>query len=209
MSLFIIAIAFLIAYLLGAIPSAVWFGKGFYGIDVRQHGSGNSGATNTFRVLGKKPGTLVLLFDIMKGWAATMLAVLLLHYGFIESDQKVLFQLLLGMTAVLGHIYPVYLGFKGGKGVATLLGMMLAIHPLAALTSLGVFVVVLLLTRFVSLGSILGALSFPLLLLAGLYGHESWLLIGFGALLALLVLYTHRQNISRLLRGSENKVKLW
>jgi acyl phosphate:glycerol-3-phosphate acyltransferase len=202
--------AFVIAYLLGAIPTAVWFGKLAFGTDVRQHGSGNSGATNTFRVLGKGPGSFVLFFDILKGFLAAMLAVVLVRYAAIPDEQLVTYQLLLGLTAVLGHIYSVYLRFKGGKGVATLLGMMLAIHPWAALASLGVFIIVLLATRYVSLGSMLGALSFPLwLLLPGFNLHPQGnppVLIAFGFVLAGLVFYTHRQNIQRLRSGTESKV---
>ena len=133
MDLLLIAVLFITAYLIGSICTAVWIGKAYYGIDIRQHGSGNSGATNTFRVLGKKPGTIVMLIDIFKGWFATSLAGLLVIFNVVEADNLIVYKLIMGALAVLGHIFPVYERFKGGKGVATLLGMMLAIHLEVAL----------------------------------------------------------------------------
>src|SRR5687768_13215686 len=121
----------LFAYLLGSIPSAVWIGKRFYGIDVREFGSGNAGATNTFRVLGKKAGIPVLLIDIFKGWLAVQLAYLSSYR--IDSVEFVNLELVLGIAALIGHIFPVYVGFRGGKGIATLLGVVIGVHPYAAL----------------------------------------------------------------------------
>ncbi|AKQ47350.1 acyl-phosphate glycerol 3-phosphate acyltransferase [Rufibacter radiotolerans] len=198
----------LLAYLIGSIPTAVWVGKSFYGIDVRQHGSGNAGATNTFRVLGKKPGTIVMLVDIFKGWLASSLAGLLVNWGAISPDHLIQFKLLLGVVAVLGHIFPVYVGFKGGKGVATLMGMVLAVDLPVALLCLGIFVVVLLLTKYVSLSSMLAAISFPLLLLLPMFRPEDPLLLVFGVLIALMVVLTHKKNIDRLLRGVESKANI-
>src|SRR5688572_16205476 len=123
MDFLLIGIFALVAYLVGAVPTALWVGKAFYGIDIREHGSGNSGATNTFRVLGKKPGSVVMLVDIFKGWTATSLVGFLVIFNAIPAENVVPFQLLYGFLAVLGHVFPVYAGFKGGKGVATLLGM--------------------------------------------------------------------------------------
>jgi acyl phosphate:glycerol-3-phosphate acyltransferase len=208
MDILIIAFFLLTAYLIGAIPTAVWVGKTFYGIDVRQHGSGNAGATNTFRVLGKKPGSFVMAVDIFKGWAATSLAYLLVPAGAIEADQLVLFKIIMGVLAVVGHIFPVYVGFKGGKGVATLMGMVLAIHLEAALICLGIFIVVLLISKYVSLGSMIAAIAFPLLLLLPRFHPDEPLLIVFGFLLSLMVVLTHKKNINRLLQGQESKANI-
>lgn len=208
MDILIIAFFLLAAYLIGAIPTAVWVGKTFYGVDVRQHGSGNAGATNTFRVLGKKPGAFVMAVDIFKGWAATSLAHLLVTAGVIEPDKLVLFKMIIGVLAVMGHIFPVYVGFKGGKGVATLMGMVLAIHLEAALICLAIFLVVLLISRYVSLGSMIAAIAFPLLLLLPRFHPEEPLLTVFGFLLALMVVLTHKKNIGRLLQGQESKANI-
>jgi acyl phosphate:glycerol-3-phosphate acyltransferase len=208
MDILIIAFFLLTAYLIGAIPTAVWVGKTFYGIDVRQHGSGNAGATNTFRVLGKKPGAFVMTVDIFKGWAATSLAYFLVPAGAIEADQLVLFKIIMGVLAVAGHIFPVYVGFKGGKGVATLMGMVLAIHLEAALICLAIFIVVLLISKYVSLGSMMAAIAFPLLLLLPRFHPDEPLLIVFGFLLSLMVVLTHKKNINRLLQGQESKANI-
>jgi acyl phosphate:glycerol-3-phosphate acyltransferase len=210
MDVLIIGGLLLSAYLIGAIPTAVWVGQAYYGIDVRQHGSGNAGATNTFRVLGKKPGTLVMLVDIFKGWTATSLAGFLVIMDVIPEQQLLVFKLLMGSLAVVGHIFPVYAGFKGGKGVATLLGMVLAIQTEAALVCLGIFVVVLLLSKYVSLGSMLAAVAFPILLFLPYFNPEKHtLLIVFGFLIAVMVVLTHRKNINRLLHGVESKANLF
>jgi len=208
MELFIIFAFLVAAYLLGAIPTAVWVGQAYYGIDVRQHGSGNAGATNTFRVLGKKPGAFVMLVDILKGWAATSLANFLVMLEVISPEKLVLFKIIMGILAVIGHIFPVYVGFKGGKGVATLMGMVLAIQPVAALICLGIFMVVLLVFKYVSLGSMLAAVAFPLLLLLPRFHPDEPLLIVFGFILSLLVILTHKKNIGRLLQGQESKIYL-
>jgi glycerol-3-phosphate acyltransferase PlsY len=208
MDILLIVFLLLAAYLIGAIPTAVWVGKTFYGIDVRQHGSGNAGATNTFRVLGKKPGAFVMAVDIFKGWAATSLAHVLVMYGAIEADKLILFEMIMGVLAVLGHIFPVYVGFKGGKGVATLMGMVLAIHLEAALVCLGIFIVVLLISKYVSLGSMIAAIAFPLLLLLPHFHPDEPLLIVFGFVLSLMVVLTHKKNINRLLQGQESKANI-
>ncbi|GAA4311691.1 glycerol-3-phosphate 1-O-acyltransferase PlsY [Nibribacter koreensis] len=197
---------FLAAYLIGALPTAVWVGQAYYGIDVREHGSGNAGATNTFRVLGKKPGAVVMLVDIFKGWTATSLAGFLLIFGAISPEQVVLYKILLGTLAVIGHVFPVYVGFKGGKGVATLMGMVLAVQTDVALICLGIFIIVLIAFKYVSLGSMLAAIAFPLLLLLPQFKPEEPLLMIFGVLIALLVIFTHRKNITRLLQGVESKI---
>src|ERR1700761_12778 len=147
----------ILAYLCGSIPTAVWIGQAFYGVDVREYGSGNAGATNTFRVLGKKAGIPVMLLDILKGWTATNLAYFIgvSTTGSYNSVAYTNYALALGIAAVMGHLFPVFAGFRGGKGIATLLGMVLAIHLQAALLCIFVFIVTLFITRYVSLGSIL------------------------------------------------------
>jgi glycerol-3-phosphate acyltransferase PlsY len=199
----------LAAYLIGSIPSAVWFGKIFHKIDVREHGSGNPGATNTFRVLGKRAGTIVLLFDIAKGMLATSLAVLLLNYGAIPEEKLVLTKLIFGIIAVFGHIFSVFLKFKGGKGVATLFGMMLGIQAPVALISLAIFLLTLISSKYVSLGSIVAALSFPLMLLfVPRFQTGEPILVMFGFFLALVVIWSHHKNIRRIRDGEESKTYL-
>ncbi|MBL3657796.1 glycerol-3-phosphate 1-O-acyltransferase PlsY [Fulvivirga sediminis] len=204
-----IIIAILISYLLGSIPSAVWFGKALYGIDVREHGSGNPGATNTFRVLGKKAGIIVMLADIVKGMAASSVAVILMNLQFIDENNLVTFKLILGVVGVIGHIFSVFLHFKGGKGVATLLGMMIAIHYEVALLCIVVFVVTLLISKYVSLSSIIGTLSFPaMLLFVPRFQTSEPLLVIFGFFLFIVIVWTHHKNIRRIMEGHESKTYL-
>jgi glycerol-3-phosphate acyltransferase PlsY len=203
----ILLFAFL-AYLLGSIPSAVWVGEAFFGIDVREHGSGNAGATNTFRVLGKKAGAGVLTMDVVKGFTAACLVNFLPEINpVINKTWFVNVQLMFGLSAVLGHLFPVFAGFKGGKGIATLFGMLIAIHWLTALICLIMFICMLLLTRFVSLSSISAAVMFPISLVWIFNRHEP-LFIAFGVGAAILVILTHRKNIHRLLNGSESKARI-
>jgi acyl phosphate:glycerol-3-phosphate acyltransferase len=209
MDIVYISIALVVAYLLGAVPTAVWVGKRFYNKDVRQFGSGNAGATNTFRVLGKRAGIAVLFFDVLKGWSATSLANCLLNTGIISSSELLYFQLLYGITAVVGHIFPIYVGFKGGKGVATLLGVVLAIYLQVALLSIGIFLIVFLVWHYVSLGSMLAALSYPLLMFIPEFRPENPVLNIVGFVLCILVIWTHRENIQRLRMGSESKIYLF
>jgi len=206
MDLLNIILSFGGAYLLGSIPTSVWFGKNFYGVDVRDFGSKNPGATNTFRVLGRGSGSFVLGIDIIKGYVAATLGSLLFIIGAIPMDQLELFKLVLGLTAVFGHIFSLFLGFKGGKGVATLLGVVLGITPMVALISILIFLLVLLISKYVSLGSILGTLSFPILLLSvPEFQPDNNLLVYFGFALFGLIVFTHRKNIQRLLKGTESK----
>ncbi|MBB6612975.1 glycerol-3-phosphate 1-O-acyltransferase PlsY [Pontibacter sp. Tf4] len=208
MNILLIAVLCVAAYLIGSVCTAVWLGKWYYGIDIRQHGSGNSGATNTFRVLGKKPGTIVMLIDIFKGWLATSLAGFLVLFNAIPADDLIIYQLIMGMLAVIGHIFPVYERFKGGKGVATLLGMMLAIQTDVALLCMVIFVIVLFTSRYVSLGSMIAALSFPILLLLPRFHPDNPILIIFGFILFAVVVLTHRKNINRLIAGEESKANI-
>jgi glycerol-3-phosphate acyltransferase PlsY len=187
----------------------VWYGQGFFGVDVRQHGSGNAGATNTFRVLGKRAGTVVMLVDVLKGYTAAILSSILWFSDVTTEGEILTFEIVFGIVAVLGHLYPIFAGFKGGKGVATLLGMVLAIHPEMALICIGIFLLVVIASQYVSLGSILAALAFPVLLLLQIFGQEeSPLLIVFGFVMFLLVVLTHKKNIRRLLHGQENRTIL-
>ncbi len=194
------------AYLLGSIPTAVWWGKRYYGIDVREFGSGNAGATNTFRVLGKKAGIPVLFIDIVKGTAAVLLAFL--SPFVFESNQFVNLQLGLGIAALVGHVFPIFAGFRGGKGVATILGIVICLTPITSLMVLGVFLIVLLATRYVSLSSITAGLSFPFFLNVVLKNQNQTLLI-FSLFVAALLILTHKKNIARLLKRQETKVNLF
>jgi len=200
--------AFPLAYILGSIPTAVWWGKAFYGVDVRQQGSGNSGATNTFRVLGRKAGIPVLLIDMLKGFLACKLVWFGNQAGLAGSNDELLLMVLLGMVAIIGHLYPVFAGFRGGKGVATSFGMVLALEPTAAGVALAVFLLVFGLSHYVSLGSLTAAFSFPIVTLLILQ-HDKMVMVVFSLVLACLVVLTHRKNIVRLLNGTENKIYLF
>jgi glycerol-3-phosphate acyltransferase PlsY len=195
-----------ISYLIGSMPTALWVGKAFFGVDIREHGSGNSGATNTFRVLGKKAGTAVLLIDVIKGLTAASL-VRYLDFVEIGTVRFVNLQLLFGLSSVLGHIFPIYANFKGGKGIATLLGMVIGIHYLSALVCMSLFIAILFSTRYVSLSSILAAVAFPLIAIL-IYKNEEPFFIAFGIAAAIMVVLTHQKNIVRLVAGNENKAKL-
>lgn len=197
----------ILAYILGSVPSAVWVGKSFYGVDVREHGSNNAGATNTFRVLGIPAGSVVLLLDTLKGATAANLAYFLAD-DWLSIGSLIEYKILFGLLAVLGHIFPIFANFKGGKGIATLLGMVLAIHPQLALMSLGVFIVVLLLTRYVSLSSMISTIFFPIFTLYLYPEKNEPVLLAFGITMAILVVFTHKKNIKKLLNGNENKANI-
>jgi glycerol-3-phosphate acyltransferase PlsY len=191
------------AYLLGSIPSAVWIGKATKGVDVREHGSKNAGATNTMRVLGVKTGIPVLLIDICKGYAAVTLALFSPTFDPL-TNAFVNFQLVLGAAAVVGHVFPVFAGFRGGKGVATIVGVLLALHWQATLIAIAVFLITLLISKYVSLGSLIMGLSFPISVIC-IFQSDSISLKIFSIAVSILLLVTHRKNISRLLKGKENK----
>ena len=191
----------LFSYLIGALPSSVWIGMWFYDTDVREHGSGNAGATNSFRVLGKRGGTIVLILDILKAWVAVKLL------SSLAGNESVEFQLALGLVAVLGHIFPIYIGFRGGKGIASLLGVIIAIQPLAALFSVLVFLITLILSRFISLSSIFAACAFPTLVFYYFKETNNSLII-FSIMVAVLVIFTHKKNIERLFKKEESKVTI-
>jgi acyl phosphate:glycerol-3-phosphate acyltransferase len=194
----------ILAYLLGSIPTSVWIGKWYFKKDIREYGSGNAGSTNAIRVLGWKAGLTVLFIDILKGWLAVNL-IHLTNYYIPETGDFVEFQLLLGIAAILGHIFPVYVGFRGGKGVATLFGLVLAINPEPTLLCIGVFAITLVITKYVSLSSMIAAFAFPVLVIF-VFKTTTPSLVLFSLILAVLLLFTHQKNLERLLRREERKV---
>lgn len=191
-----------LAYLIGSIATSIWVSRWFFDVDIRNEGSGNAGATNTFRVLGTKAGIIVLVIDALKGWLAVQLG-----QWIIPMPDTANAQICLGVLAVLGHIFPVYERFKGGKGIATLLGVVLAIHPQAALLAMAAFLVILASTKWVSVASMFAAISLPLWIKFRFPETDQSILI-FAWLLAVLVIFTHRKNIRRLLDGEENRVNI-
>ena len=195
-----------IAYLLGSISFAVWIGRIFYKVDVREHGSGNAGTTNTIRVLGWKPGLFVLLLDAFKGWLAIHIGDGLMPECYAGWQEY--YDVLLAVSVLLGHIFPLFTGFKGGKGVATMVGIVLALYPEAFLGAFAVFMLVFLLTHYVSLASILAAVVFPILDIF-VFHQEHIVLMIFAILVPLLIIITHRKNIGRLLKGEESKMYIW
>lgn len=204
MSVIQILSAVVLAYLIGAIPTSVWIGRIFYKVDVRTQGSGNAGATNTIRVLGYKAGIPVLVFDIFKGW----LAVFIANLFFIDSGKfpdATDFKIMLAIAAVIGHVFPAYVGFKGGKGIATLLGVGIALFPIAALCAVIIFALTLILSRYVSLSSMVAAITFPIIEIL-ILGHKDHLsLMCLAIAVAVFVPITHRKNIRRLMKGEETK----
>ena len=192
------------AYLIGSFSTAVWLGKWIYKLDVREHGSGNAGATNTLRVLGTRAGLIVLLIDVLKGWIAVSLAVLLSELTFEVSNLQLL-KIATGIAVVSGHIYPLYTKFKGGKGIATMLGVIIGLFPWQLiLIEIGLFAVVFLFTRYVSLGSIVVALALPVLSIW--FFDSSIILQVVSGVVAVVVPFTHRGNIKRLKEGRESKI---
>lgn len=202
------ALLILIAYLLGSIPTSVWISRYYFDIDIRDYGSGNAGATNTYRVLGSKWGTIVMVVDMLKGVIATSLYILIPFYVVPHNDwDRTNLMIGLGLAAVLGHIFPIWANFKGGKGVATLFGMVIAIQPLVAVCCVGVFLLVLYLTRFVSLSSILSSVAFAVFILF-VFNDDVTLYRIFSVAVALMVVLTHQKNINRILKGTESKVPI-
>jgi acyl phosphate:glycerol-3-phosphate acyltransferase len=191
------------AYLLGSIPNAVWIGKVFFNTDVREHGSKNAGSTNAIRVLGYKAGLPVLFLDILKGFMAVKLIYFTFYY-IPATGEYINFQLLLGLAVIMGHIFPVFANFRGGKGVATLLGVILAIDPISTLICIGVFLLTLIVTKYVSLSSMIAGLSFPVLVIVVFNTTTSSLVI-FSMIVFILLLFTHQKNIERLVRREESK----
>ena len=204
MILFQVIIAVVVAYLIGSIPTSIWIGKLVYGIDIRKEGSGNAGTTNVIRVLGWKAGIPVLVFDILKGWVAVKLS----YYfpgDLLSIAGMDYLKIALAIAAVIGHIFPVYENFKGGKGVATLLGVGIALYGYSVLYAIGLFIVILLIFRYVSLASILSAVAFPFIVIF-IDGIDSLPVIILAIAIAVFISITHRRNIVRLIRGDELKI---
>jgi glycerol-3-phosphate acyltransferase PlsY len=211
-----ITIIAILSYLVGSIPTSIIVARCRRGIDIRQYGSGNAGGTNVFRVLGWKAGTFVVLADIAKGLIATIL-ISRLMYGPIPFENRTPFddytlvQIIAGCAAILGHIWTLFAGFRGGKGIATAGGMLLGVAPLDVGISLVIFTIVLLTSQYVSLGSLSAAVAFPLTMffrenvfMAEIEGYNTLIFFSLG--ISLLIIYTHRSNILRLLRGTEHKI---
>ena len=199
-------IAVLLAYFIGSIPSAIWVSKWFFGVDVRDYGSNNAGATNTFRVIGRVAGFTVLFFDILKGWLSVNILTLLIFHE-THSSEFINMQLLVGVTAVFGHVFPIYEKFQGGKGVATLMGIILAINFSAAIGCVVIFLLIFIFTSYVSLGAIVAAIFFPIITIF-IIRVESISVVYFSIFISILVILTHKPNIYRLLNKDENKMKI-
>ena len=209
---------FIIAYLLGSIPSAVWIGKRYYGVDVREHGSKNAGTTNVLRVLGKRAAIPVFIIDFLKGFVAVNIFVLLRYDENIPSQAWIInLKILAVIVVTLGHIFPVFAGFRGGKGVATILGAVTGIQPNITFLCFAVWVVVLMVWHYVSFASIVAGCAFPILVSifsGGVYSrygleHTSISYIIFSFVVALALVWTHRKNIGRILDGTESKIDIW
>lgn len=193
----------ILAYVLGSIPSAVWISRKYYGIDIREYGSKNAGATNMLRVLGKRAALPVFVIDMAKGFVAVQLA----HFsGYMQGSEAMFtLKIILVGAAVLGHIFPVFAKFKGGKGVATLAGAVLGVYPPAVLLCLATFFIILLITHYVSVSSMTAGIMFPIYTYF-VFGEHSRVLIWFGIAVAILLIFTHRKNIKRLINGTESKI---
>jgi len=196
--------ALIISYLLGSFSSAYWFGKWFYKIDIRKHGSENAGATNVLRVLGAKAAIPVFIIDILKSFLAVNLVIIIPNVE-IYSELFYLLKISLGVIAVIGHIFPIFSGFAGGKGVASMLGVVIALHPMGALITFAVFLAVFLISRIVSISSMTAAITFPFIIYA-LEGTNKMSLFIFSILAAILIVITHKKNIKRLLKGEEKRI---
>ena len=195
------------SYIIGSIPTAIIAGKWLKKIDIREHGSGNAGATNVFRTLGWKAGITVLLIDMFKGFVPVFWIAGFIHQNF---DTLIYFQLLAGICAILGHMWTIFAGFKGGKGVGTSAGVFLGLAPLALGLSLLVFVIIVWITRYVSLGSILAALTLLIILLLQKFVFDVYIpdiLLYVCSIIVVLLWIAHKECIKRLLKGEENKLK--
>ncbi len=200
----------IIAYLFGSIPSSVWIGKRYYGVDIREHGSKNAGTTNMLRVLGKRAAIPVFALDFFKGFIGVSIVNLLEHVPQVTPQIESYVQLGAVAAAVLGHIFPIFAGFKGGKGVATIVGAISAIQPMVIMLCLAAWLIVFLTWHFVSLASMVAGCIYPLLLLYFFRGDADAIpLIVFGFLVAIMLILTHRKNIERLRQGTESKIYVW
>lgn len=199
----------IIAYLLGSIPSAVWIGKKYYGVDIREHGSKNAGTTNMLRVLGKRAAIPVFALDFIKGFVAVTIIELLKYDEHISEVWLINLKIVAVFAAVLGHIFPIFAGFRGGKGVATLVGAVTGIYPPVVLLCFGVWFVVLMISHYVSLASMIAGCCFPIFTLLSPKVNESVPFVIFSFVIAGLLIFTHRKNIQRLRGGTESKTYIW
>lgn len=199
----------IIAYLLGSIPSAVWIGKKYYGVDIREHGSKNAGTTNMLRVLGKRAAIPVFALDFIKGFVAVTIIELLKYDEHISEVWLINLKIVAVFAAVLGHIFPIFAGFRGGKGVATLVGAVTGIYPPVVLLCFGVWFVVLMISHYVSLASMIAGCCFPIFTLLSPKVNESAPFVIFSFVIAGLLIFTHRKNIQRLRGGTESKTYIW
>jgi glycerol-3-phosphate acyltransferase PlsY len=206
--LILIGISAMVGYLLGSIPTAVWIGKVYYNVDVRQHGSKNAGATNTFRVLGKKPGTIVLIIDILKGIIASIFPIIFDQFILLDYSFLIALRLISSIFSMIGHVLPIFAQFKGGKGVATSLGVLIGLQPLAALICFSIFLMIFIFSKYVSLGAILSAFLYPFIVYF-VDPKVIFLEMIFTVILSGAVIFTHRKNIIRLIKGEENKMNLF
>lgn len=198
-----------LAYLLGSIPSAVWIGKKYYGIDIREHGSKNAGTTNMLRVLGRRAALPVFALDFLKGFVAVTVVELMQYDDLIGQNDIINLKIGAVVAAVLGHIFPVFAGFRGGKGVATLVGAVTGIYPPAAMLCFGVWIVVLMISHYVSLSSMIAGCCFPVFTLISPKVNGSVPFVVFSFVIAVLLIVTHRKNIKRLKEGTESKIYIW
>ncbi len=199
----------LFAYLLGSIPSAVWIGKKYYGVDIREHGSHNAGTTNMLRVLGRRAAVPVFALDFLKGFVAVTLIELLKYDEHVGDIWIINLKIVAVFAAVLGHIFPVFAGFRGGKGVATLVGAITGIYPPVVLLCFGVWFGVLIVSHYVSLASMVAGCCFPVFTLLSPKVNESAPFVIFSFAIAVLLIFTHRKNIDRLKAGTESKIYIW
>ncbi len=203
-----IAAALVVAYLLGSIPNAVWIGKRFWGIDVREHGSKNAGSTNVLRVLGRKAALPVFILDILKGFVAVYLTGLTAQWLGMAPRVELVIKIAAVFSVILGHIFPIFAGFRGGKGVATLVGAVAGVQPVVILLCFVSWFLILAIWHYVSLASMIAGCLFPIFTLLIPYEPEHYELTIFAAIVAILLIVTHRKNIGRLLDGTESKIYL-
>ena len=211
-----LGIIIVLSYLVGSIPTSIIVTKLLKGVDIRHYGSGNAGGTNVIRVLGWKAGVLVIVIDILKGYIATMLVTKFMtgeipFRNVTPFEDITVIRIIAGCAAILGHIWTAFSGFRGGKGIATAGGVLLGLATIEVLVSIGIFALVFVLSRYVSLGSISGAIAFPLTMFfrhnvfnAYLQGYNTLIFFSIG--ISLLLLYTHRANIKRLIDGTEHRL---
>lgn len=210
-----IVLILILSYLAGSIPTAVWVSKRFFGFDIREKGSGNMGSTNAFRILGWKWGLFVQIIDLLKGVFAVMVIAAFIGKGVSIPNATIfeditIIKIMAGIAAVSGHIWSIFVGFKGGKGINTAAGMLIGVAPIDVSIAIGIFLIAVVLSGYISLGSIMAAFSIPSsmfvrynFLHVDIPGYQT--LIYFSLALFLLIVYTHRANIQRLAHGTENR----